>query len=93
MRRGGGGWGWQARQGGAAALLAAGGASLPAACPPAPRPVPCTPVHTAYWVIAGNEAHHCTEMGLSAGQGAGFNYMVAPWATWDQLDVKVRLAV
>lgn len=48
------------------------------------------PPRAAYWVMAGNEAHHCTLSGLSAGQGTGFNYMVEPWTTYDQFDVKVR---
>ncbi|KAI7843290.1 hypothetical protein COHA_003122 [Chlorella ohadii] len=44
---------------------------------------------SAYWVIAGNEAHHCGDQGISSGQGTGINYMIRPWLTWDQLDVKI----
>lgn len=33
----------------------------------------------AYWVIANNEVYHCGVTGLSAGQGAGVNYMTPPW--------------
>ncbi|PRW60490.1 Right handed beta helix region [Chlorella sorokiniana] len=45
---------------------------------------------SAYWVIAGNEAHHCGDQGISSGQGTGINFMIRPWLTWDQLDVKIH---
>lgn len=46
---------------------------------------------SAYWVLAGNRAHHCYEAGLSAGQGAGFQFYVPPWIRYQASDVKVGL--
>lgn len=54
----------------------------------APTPLPL--LSAAYWLIAGNEVRTCGDSGISAGQGAGFNYQVQPWTTWDAVDVKAR---
>lgn len=46
-------------------------------------------VSAAYWRIEGNEVHDCLTSGISAGQGSGLDFMVAPWLQWDVYDLKV----
>jgi len=42
----------------------------------------------AYLRIEGNEVDHCGVIGLGAGQGTGFNWMVSPWLHYEAYDMK-----
>ena len=42
----------------------------------------------AYLRIEGNEVDHCGVIGLGAGQGTGFNWMVSPWLHYEAYDLK-----
>jgi len=42
----------------------------------------------AYVRIEGNEVDHCGVIGLGAGQGTGFNWMVSPWLHYEAYDLK-----
>ncbi len=44
---------------------------------------------SAYWVIEGNEIYGCGTGAFTAGQGTGFQFMVAPWLHYETYDVKV----
>ncbi len=44
---------------------------------------------SAYWVVEGNEIYDCGTGGFTAGQGTGFQFMVAPWLHYEVYDVKV----
>lgn len=39
--------------------------------------------------VRNNEIHDCGTGGFSAGQGTGFEYMVAPWLTYEAQDIGV----
>jgi len=43
---------------------------------------------TAYFRIEGNEVYDCGTIGLSAGQGTGFEFMVSPWLHYEAYDLK-----
>lgn len=34
--------------------------------------------------------YNCLTSGISAGQGSGVDYLVAPWVQWDVYDLKAR---
>lgn len=40
-------------------------------------------------VLAGNRVHHCGTGGISAGQGTGFEFMVAPWLHYEAYGVEI----
>jgi hypothetical protein len=44
---------------------------------------------SAHIEVRSNTFHHCGTGGFSAGQGTGFEYMVAPWLTYEAEDVGV----
>lgn len=44
---------------------------------------------SAYLRVEGNEFHSCGTGGFTAGQGTGFQFMVAPWLQYEAYDVKV----
>ena len=44
---------------------------------------------SAYWLIEGNEIYGCGTGGFTAGQGTGFQFMVAPWLHYETYDIKV----
>lgn len=44
---------------------------------------------SAYIRVEGNEIYDCGTGGFTAGQGTGFQYMVAPWLAYEAYDVKV----
>ena len=39
--------------------------------------------------VRGNTIHHCGTGGFTAGQGSGLEYMVAPWLTYEAMDIGV----
>ncbi|MBI4836400.1 MAG: right-handed parallel beta-helix repeat-containing protein [Candidatus Abawacabacteria bacterium] len=43
----------------------------------------------AYWIIEGNEFFNCGTGGVTAGQGAGIQFMVTPWVQYEAYDVKI----
>lgn len=43
---------------------------------------------SAYFTVAGNEIDHCGTGGFVAGQGTGFEFMVAPWLHYEAYAVK-----
>lgn len=43
---------------------------------------------SAYIRVEGNLIHDCGTGGFSAGQGTGFEYMVAPWLHYETYDIK-----
>ena len=43
---------------------------------------------TAYLQIEANEVFDCGVIGLAAGQGTGFEYMVSPWIHYEAYDLK-----
>ncbi len=43
---------------------------------------------TAYLTIEGNEVFDCGVVGLGAGQGTGFEFMVSPWLHYEAYDLK-----
>ncbi len=43
----------------------------------------------AYWLVEGNEISDCGTGGFTAGQGTGFQFMVAPWLHYEAYDIKV----
>lgn len=44
---------------------------------------------SAYHLIAGNEFYDGVNHGVAAGQGTGFEYMVAPWLHYEAYDIKI----
>lgn len=44
---------------------------------------------SAYFRVEGNEIYDCGTGGFTAGQGTGFEFMVAPWLHYEAYDVKV----
>lgn len=44
---------------------------------------------SAYIVVQDNEIFDCGEGGYTAGQGAGYQYMVSPWLHYEAYDIKV----
>ncbi|GEM47439.1 right-handed parallel beta-helix repeat-containing protein [Deinococcus cellulosilyticus] len=44
---------------------------------------------SAYIVVRDNEIFDCEEGGYTAGQGAGYQYMVSPWLHYEAYDIKV----
>ncbi len=44
---------------------------------------------SAYVRVTGNEIFDCGTGGFTAGQGTGFQFMVAPWLQYEAMDVKV----
>jgi hypothetical protein len=44
---------------------------------------------SAYLRVEGNEFFNCGTGGFTAGQGTGFQYMVAPWLTYEAFDIRV----
>jgi len=44
---------------------------------------------SAYFVVEGNEIYDCGTGGFTAGQGTGFQFMVAPWLYYEAYDVKI----
>ncbi len=44
---------------------------------------------SAYIRVEGNEIYDCGTGGFTAGQGTGFQYMVAPWIQYEAYDIKV----
>ncbi|MFM9134875.1 MAG: right-handed parallel beta-helix repeat-containing protein [bacterium] len=44
---------------------------------------------SAYVRVVGNEIHDCGTGGFTAGQGTGFQFMVAPWLHYEAYDVAV----
>jgi hypothetical protein len=44
---------------------------------------------SAYFRIEGNEIFDCGTGGFTAGQGAGFQFMVSPWLHYEAYDIKV----
>lgn len=44
---------------------------------------------SAYWLVEGNEIYGCGTGGFTAGQGTGFQFMVAPWLHYETYDIKV----
>src|SRR5258706_794028 len=44
---------------------------------------------SAYIRVEANEIDHCGTGGFTAGQGTGFQFMVAPWLQYEAYDVKV----
>lgn len=43
---------------------------------------------SAYFTIAGNEIYDCWTGGFTAGEGTGFEFMVAPWLHYEAYDIK-----
>ena len=43
---------------------------------------------TSYLRIEANEVYDCGVVGLTAGQGTGFEYMVSPWVHYEAYDLK-----
>ena len=43
---------------------------------------------SAYFRIEGNELYHAANGGFTAGQAAGFEYMVNPWLHYEAYDIK-----
>lgn len=43
---------------------------------------------TSLLLIEGNEVYDCGVIGLGAGQGTGFEYMVSPWLHYEAYDLK-----
>ncbi|KAI9030213.1 pectin lyase fold/virulence factor [Hyaloraphidium curvatum] len=43
---------------------------------------------SAYFRVHGNEFYNCGTGGFTAGQGTGFEYMVAPWLFYEAVDIK-----
>lgn len=43
----------------------------------------------SYMRIEGNEVHHAGVIGITVGQGSGFDFMVSPWLHYECYDVKV----
>gem|GEM_PF-736543 len=39
--------------------------------------------------IEGNEIYNCAEVGFTAGQGTGFEFMVSPWIHYEAYDLKI----
>ena len=44
---------------------------------------------TAGILVQGNEVYDITTVGITAGQGSGFEYMVAPWIQYDAYDLQI----
>lgn len=44
---------------------------------------------SSYIAIEGNIAHDCGEGGITAGQGAGFEFMVSPWLRFEANYIKI----
>lgn len=44
---------------------------------------------SAYLTISGNEVYDCGTGGITAGQGTGFEYMVAPWLQYEAYGIRV----
>ena len=44
---------------------------------------------SAYIKVDGNEFYDCGTGGFTAGQGTGFQFMVAPWLMYEAYDVKI----
>ncbi len=44
---------------------------------------------SAFIDVRDNVIHHCGEGGFTAGQGTGFEFMVAPWLTYEAMNVRV----
>ena len=43
---------------------------------------------SAYFTVAGNVYYDCGTGGFTAGQGTGFQYMLAPWLQYEAYDIK-----
>jgi hypothetical protein len=43
---------------------------------------------TAYFTVDSNEIYNCGNIGFTAGQGTGFEYMVSPWLHYEAYDIK-----
>ncbi len=44
---------------------------------------------SAYIRVEGNEMYNCGTGGFTAGQGTGFQFMSAPWLTYEAYDIRV----
>jgi hypothetical protein len=44
---------------------------------------------SAYIRIEANEVYNCGTGGITAGQGTGFQFMTAPWLTYEAYDIRV----
>ncbi len=44
---------------------------------------------TAYLRVDGNVVHDCGVVGITAGQGTGFEFMVSPWIHYEAYDLKI----
>lgn len=44
---------------------------------------------SAYIRVEGNELYNCGTGGFTAGQGTGFQFMSAPWLTYEAYDIRV----
>ena len=44
---------------------------------------------SAHFRLEGNEIYDCGTGGLTAGEGSGFEYMVAPWLHYEAYDLKI----
>lgn len=44
---------------------------------------------SAYIRVEGNEMYNCGTGGFSTGQGTGFQFMTAPWLTYEAYDIRV----
>lgn len=44
---------------------------------------------SAHIEVRGNVIHHCGTGGFTAGQGTGFEFMVAPWLTYEAMHIGV----
>lgn len=44
---------------------------------------------SAYLTFSGNEVYDCGTGGITAGQGTGFEYMVAPWLQYETYGIRI----
>jgi len=49
----------------------------------------CLKGGSAYHLVAGNEVSHSRHVGINAGEGTGFAYMVPPWLHYEAYDIKI----